>query len=188
MFESANLNHRLDEASYRREEAKLRAALLDAQFDVRASRRFAVLILIAGVEGAGKGETVNLLNEWMDPRYIHTAAFSTPSDEELERPAFWRFWRALPAKGEIGIFFGAWHTTPILRRVMGDIDDEVFFREIAEIQRLEKMLCDEGVLLLKYWFHLSKDQQKKRLKSLTSHPELRWRVTETDWKYFRGIG
>ena len=119
MFESANLKHHVDKAAYSREEAKLREALLDAQFDLKQQGRFPVLILIAGVEGAGKGETVNLLNEWMDPRHIHTRAFSEPSDEERERPAHWRFWRALPPKGKIGIFFGAWHTMPIVQRVYG---------------------------------------------------------------------
>lgn len=185
MFESANLKHRVDKAAYRREEAKLRQALLDAQFDLKEQSRFPVLILIAGVEGAGKGETVNLLNEWMDPRQIHTSAFAAPSDEEQERPAHWRFWRALPRKGEIGIFFGAWHTMPIVQRVMGEINEGDFSREIAEIQRLEKMLCDEGVLLLKYWFHLSKDQQKKRLRALEADPKTRWRVADIDWKYFK---
>ena len=97
--------------------------MLDAQYELGLAGRFPVLILIAGVEGAGKGETVNLLNEWMDPRHIRTTAFGPPSTEEAERPAQWRFWRALPPKGQIGIFFGAWHTMPIVRRVMGEIDD-----------------------------------------------------------------
>jgi polyphosphate:AMP phosphotransferase len=185
MFESANLKHEVGKVAYQREEARLRAALLDAQYDLKASGRFPVLILIAGVEGAGKGETVNLLNEWMDPRHIQTAAFGPPSDEEIERPAHWRFWRALPPKGRIGIFFGAWHTQPIVRRVMGEIGDGEFSNAIVEIQRLEKMLCDEGVLLLKYWFHLSKDQQRKRLKSLEKDPGTRWRATETEWAYFK---
>ena len=183
MFESANLDHHVDKAAYRREQAELREALLDAQYDLKQQRRFSVLILIAGVEGAGKSETVNLLNEWMDPRYIHTNAFFLPSDEERERPQQWRFWRALPPKGEIGIFFGAWQTMPILQRVMGEIDEAAFTHEIGDIQRLEKMLCDEGVLLLKYWFHLSKDQQKKRLKSLEKDPKTRWRVTDLEWEY-----
>jgi polyphosphate:AMP phosphotransferase len=185
MFESANLEHHVDKIVYHREEAKLREALLDAQYDLKAQRRFPVLILIAGVEGAGKGETVNLLNEWMDPRHIHTNAFPEPSDEERERPPNWRFWRALPPKGEIGIFFGAWHTLPIVRRVMGEITEGEFLHAIGEIQRLEKMLCDEGVLLLKYWFHLSKGQQKKRLKSLEQDPKTRWRVTDVEWDYFK---
>ncbi len=185
MFESANLDHAVSKADFRREEATLRAALLNAQYDLKLDGRFPVLILIAGVEGAGKGETVNLLNEWMDPRHIQTSAFGTPSDEESERPAHWRFWRALPPKGRIGIFFGAWHTLPIVRRVLGQIDDGEFARATAEIQRFEQMLCDEGVLLLKYWFHLSKPQQRKRLKALEKDPKTRWRVSELDWSYFK---
>ena len=185
MFESAKLKHHVDKAAYRREEAKLREALLNAQFDLKEQGRFPVLILIAGVEGAGKGETVNLLNEWMDPRRIHAHAFSQPSDEERERPAHWRFWRALPPKGEIGIFFGAWHTMPIVQRVMDEIGKGEFSAAVGEIQRLEKMLCDEGVLLVKYWFHLSKGQQKKRLKALEEDPKTRWRVTDVEWDYFK---
>ncbi|TPQ39109.1 polyphosphate:AMP phosphotransferase [Bradyrhizobium guangdongense] len=185
MFESAKLKHHVDKAVYRREEAKLRSALLNAQFELKEQGRFPVLILIAGVEGAGKGETVNLLNEWMDPRHIHARAFSQPSDEERERPPAWRFWRALPPKGEIGIFFGAWHTMPIVQRVMGQIDKGEFSTAVGEIQRLEKMLCDEGVLLVKYWFHLSKGQQKKRLHALEQDPKTRWRVTDVEWDYFK---
>jgi len=131
MFESAELNHDISKAVYRREEAKLRQALLDAQNDLRQNGRFAVLILIAGVEGAGKGETVNLLNEWMDPRYIETRAFGVPSDEEAERPHMWRFWRALPLRGRIGIFFGAWHTQPVVERVMGRIKAGEYDRRIS---------------------------------------------------------
>jgi len=182
VFESAELDHDISKAVFRREEPKLRAALLNAQYDLRQNGRFSVLILIAGVEGAGKGETVNRLNEWMDPRHIEVQAFSAPSDEEAERPHMWRFWRALPPKGKIGIFFGAWHTEPIIDRVLGRISAARFQRHVSEIQRLEKMLVDEGVLLLKFWFHLSKRQQKKRLKSLSRDPATSWRVTDLDWK------
>ncbi len=185
MFDSANLDHRIDKATYRREEPKLRAALLNAQFDLKENGRFPVLILIAGVEGAGKGETVNLLNEWMDPRHIHTYAFPEPSDEECERPTMWRFSRTLPPKGKVGIFFGAWHTQPIVERVQGTMGEGEFAHHIREILRFEKMLCDEGVLLLKYWFHLSKAQQKERLHELEKDPKTRWRVTDLDWKYFK---
>jgi polyphosphate:AMP phosphotransferase len=185
MFDSANLDHRIEKPTYRREEPKLRAALLNTQYDLLAKGRFPVLILIAGVEGAGKGETVNLLNEWMDPRHIYSHAFPEPSDEEGERPPLWRYWRALPPKGKIGIFFGAWHTQPVVNRVQGLIGEAEFSASIAEIQRFEKMLCDEGVLLLKYWFHLSRAQQKKRLRQLEKDPDTRWRVTEVEWEYFK---
>jgi polyphosphate kinase 2 (PPK2 family) len=85
----------------------LREALLHAQYDLRENGTFPVLILIAGVEGAGKGETVNLLNEGMDPRHIYTHAFPMLYDEERERPLMWRYWRAPLPKGSIGILFGA---------------------------------------------------------------------------------
>jgi len=185
MFESANLEHRVDKAAYKREALKLRQALLDTQYDLKEDGRFPVLVVIAGVEGAGKSETVNQLNEWMDPRHILTSAFAEPSDEERERPSQYRFWRAMPPKGKIGIFFGAWHTDPVLQRVLGDMGDGEFQREIGEIQRLEKMLADEGVLLLKYWFHLSRRQQRKRLEELEADPKTRWRVSDLDWKYFK---
>ncbi len=185
MFESAKLKHHVSPVAFKREEKKLREALLEAQIDLLEQRKFPVLILIAGVEGAGKGETVNLLNEWMDPRHIHTHGFRLPSDEERERPPNWRFWRALPPKGQIGVFFGAWHTMPIVQRVMGQIDEGEFAGAVADIRRLEKMLCDEGVLLVKYWFHLSKGQQKKRLHALEKDPRTRWRVTDVEWDYFK---
>jgi AMP-polyphosphate phosphotransferase len=164
MFESADLDHRVSKPRFKREEPKLREALLEAQYDLRRDGRFSVLLLIAGVQGAGRGEAVNLLSEWMDPRLIEVNAFGEPSDEERERPELWRYWRALPPKGKIGVFFGAWHTGPILRRVAGETSDDVFAHEIATVSRFERMLADEGVLLLKYWFHVSKKQQKKNLK------------------------
>jgi polyphosphate:AMP phosphotransferase len=185
MFESANLDHRIGKDAFQREAATLREALLNAQYDIKESGTFPVVILIAGVEGAGKGESVNLLNEWMDPRHIRTHAFSDLYDEERERPLMWRYWRALPPKGSIGIFFGAWHTLPIVLRVQGVISKRELGQYIGEIQRLEKMLSDEGVMLVKFWFHLSKDQQKQRLKALEKDPKTAWRVTDMEWKYFK---
>ena len=117
MFESAELGHKLSKEAYKRIEPKLRADLLDAQYELIRQARFPVIILISGVRGAGKGETINLLNEWMDPRHIHTHAFDNPSDEERERPPMWRYWRALPPRGRIGILFGSWYTGPIIDRV-----------------------------------------------------------------------
>jgi polyphosphate:AMP phosphotransferase len=165
MFESAELDHKLSKSVYKREESRLRERLLNAQYDLKENGRFPVLILIAGVEGGGKGETVNQLNDWMDSRHVLTHGFAEPSDEERERPHLWRFWKALPPKGKVGVFFGAWHTDPIVDRVYGRIDAAEYGEKIDEIIRLEKMLCDEGVLLLKYWFHVTRKVQKRNLKA-----------------------
>src|SRR2546421_9741068 len=96
MFETANLDHRVGKTAYRREEAELREQLLNAQYELKKDGSLAVLVLIAGVQGSGRGETVNLLNEWMDPRHILTHAFPDPTQEERERPEQWRYWRGLP--------------------------------------------------------------------------------------------
>src|SRR5690348_3309524 len=185
MFESAELGHKIDKTTYERAVPALRAALLNAQYDLAEAVRVSALIVIGGVDGAGRGETVNLLNEWMDPRHIHTHAFPEPSDEERERPRMWRFWRALPPKGKLGILFGAWHTEPIIKRVMREIKSEELNAEIEQIIHFERMLTDEGALLIKLWFHLSKERQRKRLKALEKDPRTRWRVTDTDWARFK---
>jgi polyphosphate:AMP phosphotransferase len=185
MFQSAELGHKLSKAQYKRIEPKLRADLLDAQFDLSKNGRFPVVILISGVRGAGKGETVNLLNEWMDPRHIHTQAFDNPSDEERERPPMWRFWRALPPKGRIGILFGSWYTAPIIDRVFKRTGKMEMLESVREIRHLERMLADEGALVLKFWFHLSKRRQRKRLRELEADKETRWRVTQRDWDFFK---
>jgi polyphosphate:AMP phosphotransferase len=184
MFESAELGHKLSRERYGRVEPKLRADLLDAQYELSRNGRFPVVILISGVRGAGKGETVNLLNEWMDPRHIHAHAFDNPSDEERERPPMWRFWRALPPKGRIGILFGSWYTAPIIERVFKRTGGKELMRSIEEINHFERMLADEGALILKFWFHLSKKRQKKRLRALEKDPETSWRITERDWDFF----
>jgi len=184
MFESAEIGHRLAKARYRREEPRLRQALLKAQYELLERSKFPVVILVNGVDGAGKGETVNLFNEWMDPRHIRTEAFGAITGAEGDRPEMWRFWQALPPKGRIGILFGSWYTDPILRRVMGHEKRAEFERRLERIRHFERMLVAEGALVLKLWFHLSKAAQKKRLKKLSADPKTAWRVGKGDWRRF----
>ena len=184
MFESAELGHKIDKATFDAEEPALRQALLDVQSELLERATFPVVILIGGVDGAGKGETVNLLNECMDPLHIRTNAMGAPSDEERERPPIWRFWRSLPPKGKVGIFFGSWYTAPIVDRVIGQTKGAELDRALEEIVRFERMLTDEGALVLKFWFHLSKKAQRARLTELEKSPKTRWRVTDTDWANF----
>ena len=185
MFESAEIGHKTSKADYDAAVPELRAALLDTQFELLEKRPFSVVVLINGIDGAGKGETVNLINEWMDPRHIEAWAFDAPSTEELERPDMWRFWRALPPKGKIGVLFGNWYTQAIHDRARKRIKTSEFDQKLDAINRFETMLVREDVLLIKLWFHLSRQGQKQRLKSLEADSRTRWRVTERDWKYFR---
>jgi len=184
VFESAEIGHKLKKAEFKREEPKIRQRLLDLQYKLLKDGSFPVVIVVNGVDGAGKGETVNLLNEWMDPRHIHTRAFGMLSDMERERPEMWRFWQAMPPKGKIGILFGSWYTDPILQRVMGKAKRAEYERRLGRIREFERMLVSEGGLLLKLWFHLSKKAQKKRLKELSSSKKTAWRVGPLEWKQF----
>ncbi len=185
MFESAEIGHAIDKDTYEARLPALREALLEAQYELKEQARFPVIVLINGVEGAGKGETVKLLNEWMDPRLIEVRTFDEKTDEELARPPAWRYWRQLPAKGRMGVFFGNWYSQMIQDRVHGDIKDGRLEQAINGAQRLERMLCDEGALIFKFWFHLSKQQMKARLKSLRDDPLHSWRISPLDWQQSR---
>jgi AMP-polyphosphate phosphotransferase len=185
MFESAELGQKISKSEYKKEVPTLREALLDVQHNLRESGKFQVIVLIGGVDGAGKSETVQILSSWMDPRYIETNAMGSPSEEELAHPPMWRFWRSLPPKGKMGMFFGSWYTEPIVNRVYGKISATELNQATERIIRFEKMLIDEGALILKFWLHLSKDTQEKRLEKLEKNPDTRWRVTEKEWAHFK---
>ena len=182
MFESAEIGHSIDKETYEKEVAVLREALLEAQYELKQQARFPVIVLINGIEGAGKGETVKLLNEWMDPRLIRVESFLLPTDEELSRPPQWRFWRRLPPKGTTGIFFGNWYSQMLYARVTGEIKDSQLDGLINDAERFERMYSDEGALIFKFWFHLSKKQLKERLKALENDPTRSWQLSDVDWK------
>jgi polyphosphate kinase 2 (PPK2 family) len=181
MFDSAEIGHKIDKATYKAAVPALRAALLEAQNNLQANKKIPVVVLISGQDGAGKGETINVLYEWMDPRFISTLAFSLPSDEERERPPMWRYWRSLPPKGRVGIFAGSWYSDPIRERILGEVTLKELDAQAEQINRFEAMLVNEGALVLKFWFHLTKDGQVKRLKDLERDPRTAWRVTQWNW-------
>ncbi len=170
MFESAALRHVIGKDVYQAEEPKLRQALLDAQFELIERRSFQAIVVIAGVDCAGKGEAIQTLYEWLDPRHLQTRAYGEPNAEERARPRMWRYWRDLPPKGEIGIVFGSWYNDPIRAFVLGELDQQAFERELDAINRFEAMLADDGVLILKLWFHIGRAEQRKRLRKLKARP------------------
>ncbi len=162
----------------------LRTRLLELQSRLKEAD-FPVLILISGVDGAGKGESLNLLNEWMDPRYLQTFAFGPRTDEELQRPEYWRFWRSLPAKGRIGLYMGSWYSDPIALRLKGDISRREWLLRLERIGQFEQMLVEDGALVIKIWLHLSKQDQIERMNTLSADPATAWRVTEQEWQHLR---
>jgi polyphosphate:AMP phosphotransferase len=184
MFEAAELGQAIPKAEFKARIPTFRAELLETQRRL-TSARFPVIVVFAGVDGAGKGETVNLLSEWMDPRWIVTRAYGERSDEESERPEYWRYWRDLPPNGRIGLFLSSWYSRPVLDRVHGRNRSAEFEKQLDRIAAFERTLTDDGALILKFWMHLGKKAQKKRLRTLEKDPLTRWRVTKRQWQNWR---
>jgi polyphosphate:AMP phosphotransferase len=183
MFEAVELGHRVKKKDYTAAINDMRVELINAQYELR-SEPFSMLILLMGDDRQSCNEVINQLGEWMDGRYVHNHFFGEPSDEERERPRFWRYWCRLPRHGKTGVFSGAWAISTIVDRLRNDIDDEAFRRRCHHIYRFENTLANDGVLLLKFWFHQSKKDFKHRLKAAKKHPETAWRLDETDWQVY----
>ena len=182
MFDAAELGQRVDQAEFKERELELRTKLLTLQYRARELERFPILIDFAGVEGAGKTTTINMLNMWMDPRWIRTTGYQPPTPFEAARPRFWRYWRDMPPKGRIGLFLSGRYSRPLLGRVYDDIGEHEFDMRLSEIIRFENALVDDGALLLKFWMHLSASQQEERFRELEADPLHRYRVSEEDWR------
>jgi hypothetical protein len=121
MLETAELGRKVGKQEYNEQVPLLRTELLLVQNQLRESAEFSAIVIVAGSDAAGKGRTVNLLHEWMDPRFLQTHAFDQPTEEESERPLAWRYWRVLPPKGRISVFLGSWYTEVIFGTPAGGI-------------------------------------------------------------------
>lgn len=165
--------------------ARLRADLLDAQYSVLEQARTPVVVVIAGVAGAGKGLLVNRLNEWMDPRHIRTCAYGPRDEAERQRPHMWRYWRALPQRGRTTIIFEGWYSEAVHARTERRMKRRAFEHTLHEIRRFEHMLAMEGAVVLKFWLHLDAGEQRAHFRSLERHKATRWRVTANDWREHR---
>lgn len=184
MFETAELGRSLSKEEYDAALPGLRARLVQAQFALKKTRS-PVIVIISGVDGAGKASAVNRLNEWLDPRGVNTHAFDEPSDEERERPVFWRYWRTLPERGRLAIFYGSWYRDPIIRRVRQKISQPELDAAMRRVNSQERTLAEDGAVILKLWFHLSRKAQYHQLKDLEADPHHHWRVLPEDWKIHR---
>jgi AMP-polyphosphate phosphotransferase len=187
MFEAVELGRKLSKPEYGAELPDLRTGLLEAQQSIRKAG-LPVVILIAGMDGAGKGTVVHCLNEWLDPRGIDTHTFWNVSGEEQERPYYWRFWRTLPARGRIGIYYGGWYADVLLGRVERRYDTGRLEHELARIAALERMLAEDGALILKFWFHLSRRDQQRRFKGLMRDPDKHQVLLPYNRKHLRWHG
>jgi polyphosphate:AMP phosphotransferase len=175
---------RLTRKEYDARVPKLREELVQLQVQLKESP-FKILLIIAGFEGAGRGEVINTLSGWLDPRGVETFALQEPTDEECERPFMWRFWRSLPTQGRLGIYAGSWYTEALREETFSHKAPGEIRHELERIRHFEKLLADNGTLIIKVWLHLGKAAQRDRLHALESDPSTAWRVTPEHWYHYR---
>ena len=162
----------------------LRGALVQMQVALQHAP-FPILLVVAGDAASGKGDVVNLLNAWLDPRGVETFAFHEPTDEERERPPMWRYWRCLPPRGRMAIYAGGWHADALRANPHTPHELDHFAERLRLFAHFERLLADGGALIVKVWLQLSQAAQRERLLALESDPDTAWRVTADDWQHNR---
>ncbi len=135
-----------------------------------------------GWDAAGKGGAIKRLTERLDPRGYTVHPTAAPTTEEKSQHYLQRFWRNLPRYGGIAIFDRSWYGRVLVERIEGFATDDEWQRAYGQINDFEKTLTDEKFLVLKFWFHVSKDEQLARFKSREEDPFRRWKLTEEDWR------
>jgi polyphosphate:AMP phosphotransferase len=174
-------DRRMSKKAYEARLPDVRAALVRMQVELK-SAKFPVILVVAGVEASGKGDVINILNGWLDPRGFETFAFHEPTDEERDRPAMWRYWRTLPANGRMAIYAGGWHADALHEDPRSARELVQFDATLRRFAWFEGQLAAGGALIVKVWLNLSKSAQRTRLRELESDPRTAWRVTPDDWK------
>lgn len=178
MFESLKRPPRIGKEEFSSKEPGLRGDLIDAQFDLLEDRSFPVIVLLTGVDVLGRSAATKQLLSWMDPRHIRPYAVARPSDEERQHPRMWRFWRALPAKGKVGIYLSTWYEGPTSDYFLGRIGKKQFRSRMDEIVGFERLLADEGALFQKFWFFRPKEEELKGLKKLDKGNGAAWKASK----------
>jgi polyphosphate:AMP phosphotransferase len=186
MFDSVRLPHRLDKEQFAAVSEPLREKLLDAQFELAERKRKSVLLLISGSDGAGKGEVLNRLYDWLDDHYLETLSYGAPTEEERSRPLEWRYWRDMPAKGRIGLVLGSWHHRVLRERVLGKTSRDAFNTAMEQINRAEEMLYQEGVVVVKVWLHMAEDEARRRLAKKREDDGAKRTPTVIEWDDLHG--
>lgn len=173
---------RLSKRVYRARALRVREQLVQLQLELKHAP-FKVLLILAGPEGSGRGNLLNTLAEWLDPRGVETFSYHAPTDEERAHPHQWRFWRSLPGMGRIGLYAGSWYTETLREEARSERALSHVAHEAERIRDFEKLLVDGGTLIIKVWLDLSKGAQGRRLRTLRADPATAWRVSTEDWHH-----
>ena len=173
------MTKRMPKSLYESELKSLQAKLVDMQAWVQQSGA-RVVVIFEGRDAAGKGSTIKRVTEYLNPRVTRIVALPTPSARDKTRWYFQRYVPHLPAAGEIVLMDRSWYNRAGVERVMGYCTDEEYERFLAQTPVVERLLVDDGIILIKYWFSVSDTEQEKRFRSRLNDPMRRWKLSETD--------
>jgi polyphosphate kinase 2 (PPK2 family) len=141
-----------------------------------------VCVLFEGWDASGKGGCIKRLVAQMDPRHVRVVQFAGPTHDEKRHHFLWRFWPALPGWGGMAVFDRSWYGRVLVERVEGFATREQWLRAYDEINSFERSLADEGTILVKFWLHISDEEQLRRFERRESDPLKAWKLTEDDWR------
>jgi AMP-polyphosphate phosphotransferase len=141
-----------------------------------------LLVLFEGWDASGKGGAIKRLVEPLDPRHARVAQFAAPSSDEKRHHFLWRFWPVLPGWGGMAVLDRTWYGRVLVERVEGFSPEEAWRRAYGEIVDLETSLAAEGTVLVKFWMHVSPEEQLRRFESRQADPYKAWKLTAEDWR------
>ena len=144
--------------------------------------RRSIVLLFEGWDAAGKGGAIRRVTSALDPRSYRVVSMAAPTDEERAHHYLWRFWRHLSRAGQVTIFDRSWYGRVLVERVESLASEPEWNRTYAEIEEFEEQLTDFGIILVKCWLHITKDEQEKRFRERARLPHKSWKLTEDDWR------
>jgi polyphosphate kinase 2 (PPK2 family) len=141
-----------------------------------------LLVVVEGPDASGKGGAIRTVVSQLDPRHFNVVGFAAPTTKEKRHHFLWRFWKECPGLGEMAIFDRSWYGRVLVERVEGFASKEEWNRAFEAIVGFERSLVTEGVIVVKFWMHISDDEQLRRFQARAADPLKRWKLTDEDWR------
>jgi polyphosphate kinase 2 (PPK2 family) len=181
MLETIDLDRRLSRARYQKVVAPLQERLRQLQYELRQAE-IPTVVLFEGWDAAGKGSVIQRLTERLDPRAFRAYPGAPPSELERRYHWLWRYQVRLPEDGQIALFDHSWYGRVLVERVEKYVPRKEWRPAYGQIDQFERWLCDDGQVLVKFFFHISRKEQRRRLKRMRRDPSQRWKLEKEDWR------
>ena len=181
MLEKLDVNKKLSEKQYDEQVSKAQVRLRELEFQIY-KKQIPVLCVFEGWDAAGKGGAIKRVTEILDPRGFTVSSYAAPKGEERTHPYLWRFWKNVPRAGHVAIWDRSHYGRVLVERVEGFCNDDEWRRAFREINEFESHQHSYGMVICKFWLHITKEEQLRRFKSRETDPFRSYKLTEEDWR------